>query len=222
MEIHNLITKEIRAVHLKDTLASVFQKFKKYGVDTLPVVDNEEKYLALIRKDKIQDDDDVLVSDVIEKFISGTQEAIREDEHFYEIISKYNELNTSLVPIVDLEGKFLGVVTGRTYMDVFSSSFSFVEPGSMLTLHIPKSDYSMAEIAQIIESEGAAILSSIIHKSDDPTAVNVTLKINLNNLSGVVQSLERHKYKVIARFAERDYKDVLKDRYDELINYLNV
>ncbi len=222
MEIRDLISKNIQPVKLDDKLSKAFEAFEVYHVNTLPVIDEKGKYIALLRKNMLDNDPELLVSDIVEKFVTGTREAIRVDEHFYEIISKYHALESTIVPIVDKDNKLLGVVSGQRYMEMFSASFSFVEPGSILTLFIPKTDYSMAEIAQIVESEGGAILSSIIHSSEDDSAVHVTLKINLNNLSAIVQSFERHKYKVIARFSERDYQDVLKNRFDELMNYLNV
>jgi len=38
----------------------------------------------------------------------------------------------------------------------------------------------------------------------------------------IIASLERFDYHIQGAFTENDYEDVLKDRYDSLMSYLNV
>ncbi len=223
MEIRQLIDKNIHPLADTQTVREALLAFENQKYDILPVIDQYQNYIGLLRKEDILSREASLTLNSNTKLLhTANSDVIHVDEHFYELISKLYELNSPIVPVVDKDETFLGVVTTERLMYMFSASFSFVEPGSILTLYIPRTDYSLAEIAQIVESEGGAILSSIIHNSEVPEAVYVTLKINLNNLSSIIQSFERHGYKVKSRFSEREYQDVLKDRYDELMNFLNV
>jgi hypothetical protein len=47
------------------------------------------------------------------------------------------------------------------------------------------------------------------------------LKVNREDLSPVIQSLERNDYEVVASFYEATQSDDLKGRYDELMRYIN-
>ena len=84
------------------------------------------------------------------------------------------------------------------------------------------SDYSMAEIAQIVESNDAKILSSYIMSEPDSTNVEVTLKINKIELGRIIRTFERYDYVIKASFQKSDYEEDLRFRYDALMNYLKL
>jgi hypothetical protein len=83
-------------------------------------------------------------------------------------------------------------------------------------------DYSLAKIAQIVESENAKILSSYIMSSQDSTRIEVTLKISEIELSRIIRSFERYDITVKASFQRSTDEDDLQFRYDALMNYLNM
>ena len=85
-----------------------------------------------------------------------------------------------------------------------------------------KSDYSMAQIGQIVESNDAKILSSYIMSSSDSTNIEVTLKINTLELDRIIRTFERYDYVIKASFQKSRYGEDLQFRYDALINYLNL
>ena len=85
-----------------------------------------------------------------------------------------------------------------------------------------KRDYSLAEIARLVESENASILSSFISSRPDSSKLEVTLKLNRREIKHIVATFERFEYVVKASFQESDYMDSLMERYDSLMNYLSV
>ena len=80
----------------------------------------------------------------------------------------------------------------------------------------------MAEIARIVENEGFSIIGTLITTSDNPEYIDVALKINTANITGIIASFERYQYTIKATFEENDYTDKIKDRFDSLMSYLNV
>ncbi|MCB0641068.1 MAG: CBS domain-containing protein, partial [Phaeodactylibacter sp.] len=83
-------------------------------------------------------------------------------------------------------------------------------------------DYSLAEMSRLVESENAAVLSAFVSSSLDGSLIDVTLKINRQNVQPIISVFERFNYEIKATFNERDYTDTLRERYDLLMNYLNV
>ncbi|NNE30644.1 MAG: CBS domain-containing protein, partial [Saprospiraceae bacterium] len=98
----------------------------------------------------------------------------------------------------------------------------FMEPGAVIVLEMSKRDYSLSELSRIVESEHAKILSSYITTNLDSERIDVTIKINRQEISRILASFERFEYQVKASFQEGDFYDSLRDRYDSLITYLNV
>jgi hypothetical protein len=99
---------------------------------------------------------------------------------------------------------------------------SIKEPGSIVVLQMNTHDYSLTEIARIVEENNAKVLSSFISSSDDTTEIEVTIKINADNIDRILQSFSRYDYVVKATFQKGRFEDDLKKRYDELINFLNM
>jgi hypothetical protein len=52
--------------------------------------------------------------------------------------------------------------------------------------------------------------------------VDVTFKLNQTNLQPAVEALERHQFHVKELYREPEFFDNLKERYEALMNYLNI
>jgi len=80
----------------------------------------------------------------------------------------------------------------------------------------------MSQIAQIVESNNAKILSSYIMSSPDSTKLEVTLKINQIELTRIIRTFERYDYVIKASFQKSEGDDDIQDRYDALMNFLKL
>jgi len=52
--------------------------------------------------------------------------------------------------------------------------------------------------------------------------MQVSLKINKNDLKDIQQSFERYQYTVLAVLHQSEYENQLQERYDSLMRYLEV
>ncbi|PIZ05339.1 MAG: CBS domain-containing protein, partial [Flavobacteriales bacterium CG_4_10_14_0_8_um_filter_32_5] len=82
-------------------------------------------------------------------------------------------------------------------------------------------DYSLSEIAKIVESDNAKILASFITSHPDSTKLEVTLKINKNEITRILSTFERFNYQITASYNETDYQVDLQNKYDEFMRFLN-
>ena len=76
----------------------------------------------------------------------------------------------------------------------------------------------MSEIAQIIESNGARILSVYITDADDKHN-KAHPKLNIIDIAPVIQTLDTNN--VAASYNQSENKNNLGDRYDLLMRHLN-
>jgi len=215
----SLLSNVIRPLKTTDSGLEALHRMKDFNVRSLPVVENN-KLLGLISEDDIGDFN--LDSPISFYGISYRNAFIQETDHLYEAIRLLGEHKITAVPVVDKNMNYIGLITQDDLISFFANIGSFSEPGSIIVLEMSKVDYSLAEISRIVESENATILSTFITTSVDSEAVDVTLKINKQNIDHLLSSLRRYDYKVKASFQELEYFDSLKERYDSLMNYLNV
>ena len=132
------------------------------------------------------------------------------------------ESSLTVIPAVNDEGDYIGLITQEDLLGYFADTGAFKEPGSIFVLEMSRRDYSLAEIARIIESENAVILSSFISSHPDSTRIDVTLKVNSQNLRPIIATFERFDYQVKASFNESEYVESLKERFDALMSYLKI
>lgn len=99
---------------------------------------------------------------------------------------------------------------------------SSIDQGGIIVLEINQNDYSLSEIAQIVEGNDARILSANVTSLPDSTKMEITLKINRNNMDSVLQTFARYEYQVAASYHQSTYDGMLQSRFDELMRYLNI
>ena len=215
-----LISDEIPALKTSDTGTIALQWMEDYKLTELPIVNNKE-FLGLITESDILDlaDPDMPIGN---HKLSIETPSVHAAEHIYEVLSKISTLHLSLIPILDDDKNFLGVITLPILIDSISNLAAIKDVGGILQLEVNQNDYSLAEIASIVESNGAKILSSYIHTHDDSIKMDVTIKINNTDLSPIIQTFERYNYTVAASFHKSEMQDELKRRYNQFIHYLNM
>jgi acetoin utilization protein AcuB len=116
----------------------------------------------------------------------------------------------------------VGVITIQSLVEFFGSLNGIKEAGGIVVLEMNKSDYSLSEIARLVESNDALILSNYVSAHTETTKIEVTLKLNISDLKHVIATFERFNYTVAGSFQETEYYDQLKDRFDSLMNFLNI
>ena len=107
-------------------------------------------------------------------------------------------------------------------VDVFHRNMTNIS-GAVIVLEMNAHDYSMAQIARIVEDNDAKILSSHVTSISNTFKIEVTLTINQNDLTSIIRSFMRFDYTIKGTFQGKNrYEDVLRKNYDQFMVYLNV
>jgi len=220
MKAFNLISKDIPSLKTTDTGATALRLMSEFHVRQLPIV-NENLLLGLISEE------DILNHRGIEEAIGGLsltfqRPFIKDREHLFEVLKAMTEFRLSLIPVIDENENYLGCISRDDLLNYFSAETGILEPGGILVLEVNLKDYSLASVARIIEEHHAKVLSSFAKTYSDSNKVELTIKINQKDLQPIVASLLRHDYQVKETFTEPEYFDNLKERYEGLMNYLNI
>mgnify|MGYP000853079834 FL=1 len=94
---------------------------------------------------------------------------------------------------------------------------------SLVVIEISLVDYTLTDIARIIESNNARIMNVFILPVADGNTLIISIKLNLLDISPVLMSLERFNYKVLHyEMKEGVVTETHKERLDELLYYLEM
>ncbi len=187
-------------------------------VSHLPVLKNGNFVGVLSEADVL---DRMNVDETLDKLFDHLPRPyVFENAHIYEVLARIAEHRVSVLPVLDKDEKYLGCTSVYHLLTVIANTGSIREIGGIIVVEMNATDYSMVQIAQIVEGNNAKILSSYIMSSPDSTKIEVTLKINKVELSSIIRTFERYDYVIKASFQKSDVDDDLQQRFDTLMNFL--
>jgi acetoin utilization protein AcuB len=219
MLIKALIKDTIPSLKFSDTIGKAITWMEDFHVVHLPVVD-ENGYAGLLALQNLTSLDQAqLISSLPESLFDKS--FINENRHVYEVMKLMHDKEISVVPVMSDDNKYLGIITLADVVQYFSGTGAVQDPGGIIVLEVNANDYAMSQIAQIIESDNASILSSYINNAPD-NKIEITLKLNKPDLTRIISAFERYNYNVKESYHQSDFVDTLKSRYDSLMNYLNI
>lgn len=215
-----LVADLIPPVQTSDSVQKVMERMLEFRLRHLPIV-NEQQFLGLVSDADLIEEGDYQAS-IGSLALSLVNPYVREDQHVYDVIRLFYEQQLTIVPVLDLKKNYIGLITINSMTDYFAKLTSVTEPGGIIVLEISNKNNSLAHMAQIVESDNAQILSSYVRTFPDSTRMEVTLKVNKLDISAIVATFMRYEYDIKATFNHTDDNDNSKDRYDSLMNYLNL
>ena len=94
---------------------------------------------------------------------------------------------------------------------------------SLIILDVAIMDYTLSEIARLVEDNNARIVRLETLPLEDGLSLLVSLKVDVIDISAVLRSFERYSYNVIYYFMrEGEMNETYEDRLNELMHYLDI
>lgn len=215
----NLISTSIPSVKLTDSVFQAMELMSEYYVKQLPVV-VEDKYMGLVFEDDLVNMDDSTEIESISTHLSKV--AVHGHMHFIEAVQTANDYHLTLVPVIEKENDFLGVILAGDLLRNLGKMSGSSEPGGLIVLEMDQRNFSFAEISKLIETNDAQITQLNTFWDNTSETFIVTVKINKFEISDIVATFQRYDYQVKYYFGEELYENELKDNYDHLMNYLSI
>jgi len=145
------------------------------------------------------------------------------EQHIFEVIGLAARLKLSVVPVLDNNHFYKGVITTSDLVRHIAGISSMDQPGGIVVLELVERDYSLSQIAQIVESNNIKVLSMYITSPPESTKLEVTLKLNSTDIASVIRTFERYNYDVKTWISSNDSIDQFyQERFDLLMKYLNI
>ncbi len=221
MLAENLISDTLPVLHPSDTGQQALNWMDLYRVSHLPVV-KEKEYLGLI-SDKFIYDLNLAEVPVETQIMQLHTPHIHSRQHIFEVASVMYTLGITVLPVVDQEHSFLGSVTLSGISFRFAQLLSLQEPGGILILQTTLNSYSASQISRIVEENDAHILSLLVNRIDGSDNLEITIKLDIVDLSSVIQTFTRHNYQIAAVYMDDSMlHDLYEDRMEQFFRYMNI
>ncbi len=221
MIAEELINHMIPPLKMKDDAHKALLWMEELRSNELPVVDNEH-FKGILTEEMILEEND------IDKFVADFELEnelckVSRSSHLYDVLKVAADQEAKMVGVNDDDGKYMGVITVQDTVTAFAQSAAVQIPGSVLVISLNSLDYSLAEIARLVEENNAKILSSSVKEDEfDSAMLRLTLKINQLDLTAIIATLERFEYRIVAHFQEAKVEDGQKERIDMLLKFFDI
>jgi predicted transcriptional regulator len=216
----DLINKNIPPLQLQDTVSKALQLINDFRVTHLPVI-SENKYLGLISEEDLLDsEDEKLPIEFLQKnFINA---AVLNNVHFLNAVNSSIQHVTTVVPVIDKETDFIGVITSADLLKMLGNFAGANEIGGIIVIDMEQSQFAISEISRIVESNNCTILH--LNSTINPLNGMLTVTLHLNNreIAAVVATFERYDYDVTYYFGIEKFENEINNNYRHLMNYLDI
>ena len=217
-EIIDYLNNDFKPIDSAETVESVREFFEEVTFSHFPVVE-ESIYIGSIAAEDVETfDKDKSIYHyryAMEGFFARTNMI------WMDVLEVFAKNRTNVVPVLDEANAYVGYYEIPDIFSLFNETPFLKEPGGIIIVEKSIADYSMRQIAQIVESNNGRILGLFISEATADT-IQVTVKIAIGAMNEIIQTFRRYNYEIISEHQEDAYLNSLKERSDYLDKYLNL
>jgi len=221
MVAKDLISDVVPSLKTSDTGQTALNWMEIFRISHLPIVNNLD-FLGLISDTDIYDMNQP-EEPIGNHSLTLFKPFVTTEQHLFEVIGLASRLKLTVVPVLDEKSHFKGVITTTDLVRYLAGISSMDQQGGIIVLELIERDYSLSQIAQIVESNNVKVLSMYVTSPPDSTRLEVTIKVNTNDLVSVIRTFERYNYDVKTWVTADDSMDrFYSERFDILMKYMNI
>lgn len=216
----DIIARHIPEITLSEQADNVFNLMEEHRLEHLPVIESG-RFMGLISLEEVAERQSQL-SDMLLGNFELIDCTVSPDDHIFEVLRVASQNSLSLVPVVDNRHQYLGSITIGGLLEDLTTTLGMENPGGIIVLEVNARDYSLQEIATVVEGNDAKVLFMQVTHMHSNDHLYITLKVNKPDINGILQTFNRYGYTVRASFQEDSYTDDMRLRYEELMRYINL
>ena len=217
----SLLSNVVPVLKKDDTCAQALGWMDLFRVSHLPVLEGET-YVGLL-SDEIMYTHGSIHDTIGMLDIPREMTFVYEDVHMYDAIGVASSRLLSVVPVLNRKEVYQGSILLTDILHNIDKLLCIDDPGGIIVLEVNKIDYSLAEVAQIVEYNEAKVLSCYVTCMPDSNKVEITLKVNTARIESILDTFIRYRYVIKNTFVSgEDMNEEMRDRYGLLLKFMEM
>ncbi len=221
MRVKEILSTHIPAATADTPIDRCIEWMNIHDTTALPVVDDQRYYGIVLQHttQNIIDDDEPVTAAVGATKIP----AVYPDAHLLEAVNIFAQYQTSIVAVTTPDNIYCGYITLSDLMQAVAILCNTSHPATVIEVELLPEDYSATELTRLVEDNHSKVIGLFAYPMADSGLLRVQLRINRQDASAVLQSLERYNYQVVATYTpEGKIDERIKQRLQELMYYLEM
>lgn len=146
---------------------------------------------------------------------------VRKDSGWFEVLEKFTQFDCNVLAVLDEKNQYIGYYFYESILPFLSETPFLRENGLSIVVEKNYMDYSMSEIAQIVETNNSKLLGIFVSSIENDKA-QITIKASTGNINEIIQTFRRFGYEIVSEHNQDTYLNELKNRSAYLDKYLNI
>ncbi len=217
-EINDFINRDFRPIDSREKIAEVQDFFTDADFSHFPVTE-DGVYIGSLAADDAETFDPEKEVDQFRFALHGF--FARTTMTWFDVMEVFARQSSNIAPVLDPDNKYVGYYELPEIIGFFTQTPFLKEPGGIIIVEKAMADFSMSQVAQIVETNNGRLLGSFISQTTVDT-VQVTVKTGSGSVNDIIQTFRRYDYEIISHHDEDNYLNSLKERSDYLDRYLNI
>ncbi|MGN1401206.1 MAG: CBS domain-containing protein [Bacillus sp. (in: firmicutes)] len=186
-----------------ETLESVMGTLEKYSIDAMPVL-KDGTYVGIITRNGIYEsffrmniDKQVFLGETVAgEIVTKEEDALLGNEIFEQTLLQLKDC--PLLPVVDGDGQFLGIVTRYDVLEQFQSAFGMRKKGVRIAFTSVETEGRLARLLEIAHQYHEHIISLVTFDEGDELLRRMVLKIEKNpNIEKFTKKMESSGFRIL-------------------------
>jgi CBS domain-containing protein len=205
---------DLPVLALTDQVSRALEVMDEFKVMHLPVVE-EDVYKGTVSEAQLLElDASALIAEA-----PLSEESIGMELHLYDVVARMGWSDVDVLPVVH-EGLYRGAVDRAAVLRFLAKRAGWGFPGSTIVLELLPKDLSPGELFRIVEDDGAQVTSYNVAAVENSELLEVTFKVNTEEIESLLSSLQRHEYTVQSFYNAPELEDEMRARFDAFMKYL--
>lgn len=214
MRAQRILNMDLPVLALTDQVSRALEVMDEFKVMHLPVVE-EDVYKGTVSEAQLLElDASALIAEA-----PLSEESIGMELHLYDVVARMGWSDVDVLPVVH-EGLYRGAVDRAAVLRFLAKRAGWGFPGSTIVLELLPKDLSPGELFRIVEVDGAQVTSYNVAAVENSELLEVTFKVNTEEIESLLSSLQRHEYTVQSFYNAPELEDEMRARFDVFMKYL--
>jgi acetoin utilization protein AcuB len=215
MYAQRILTTDLPTARPDDVVGRVLELMDEYKVRQLPLADHDA-FMGLVFEDDLLEAEETTPMALLQ----GKPVFAVPHLHLYDVVATMVRSELDMLPVVK-DGKYLGSIHRASILKFLAEDSGWGHPGGTIVVEVPEVDLSVSELARIVESNGARILAYTLAAQPEHQLVEVTFKLNSQDVEPILDALQRFGYAIQTFFHSPELEEEMRERYEAFMRYLN-
>lgn len=198
---HILEKSQLTLINAEDSVKTAMEKLDEKNFMSLPVVEGDkfvgyimraDLYEAYYNKDLSKDE---FLSLKTEEFIKSDINSLDPDDGIDRASYAIEKLNIPFLPVINVDGVFLGILTHAAIFKAFSDLFNLGK-GKQMIVYIFNIPGQLSRLLNVFRREDVNVASMVVMDAKVMGILKVLVRVETDNIQDISEKVEKEGFKI--------------------------